>query len=291
MFMLRNLWELVRPYQYVKNIFIFLPAFFAFRINEPAVLSGTFIAFCAFSLVASAVYILNDWFDRRDDAGHPVKKYRPIAAGHIPGHIAFVLAALLLIAGGLLAYSLAVTIFMLTAAYFLMNALYSYKLKHVPIVDITLIGFGFVIRLLVGAEVAHVPLSPWIIVLTFLLALFLSLAKRRDDVLIYLKTDKKMRKSIDGYNLKYLDSAMVMTASIVIPAYILWTFSTEIADKLDGDNLYLTSGFVILGILRYKHIVFVQEKSGNPSMILLTDRFLQLVLLGWMASLIWILYL
>lgn len=198
---------------------------------------------------------------------------------------------LLLIAGGVLSFSLSLTILLLITGYFLLNILYSIKLKHIPLIDISLIGIGFIIRLQVGSEAAYVPLSPWIIVLTFLLALFLSLAKRRDDLLLYRDTDQKLRQSIDGYNLKFIDSAMVMTASVVVLAYILWTFSTEIADQLDGNFLYLTSFFVILGIMRYMHITFVQELSGNPSMVLLRDRFLQLVLLFWMVSLIGILYL
>ncbi len=288
---IRQFLELMRPHQFTKNLFVFLPAFFAFRITDPALFIQTTFAFVAFCLVAGAVYIINDWSDRYEDMNHPEKKHRPIASGRISKQTAFIGMVLLLSAGALLSYALSVTILLLTTGYFLINIIYSVKLKHIPLLDISLIGVGFVIRLLVGSEAAHVPLSPWIIVLTFLLALFLSLAKRRDDVLIYLDTNRPHRKSVDGYNLKFLDSAMVMTASIVILAYILWTFSTEIADQLDGDHLYLTSVFVILGMMRYMHIAFVQGKSGNPSIVLLRDRFLQLVLLGWMASLIGILYL
>lgn len=127
--------------------------------------------------------------------------------------------------------------------------------------------------------------------MTFLLALFLSLAKRRDDVLIYLKTDQKMRKVIDGYNLKFLDAAMMMTASIVVVAYILWSVSPEVAERLNTQNIYLSAVFVVLGILRYMQIALVEEKSGNPSKVLLRDRFIQLTMVGWISVFVWILYL
>jgi decaprenyl-phosphate phosphoribosyltransferase len=156
---------------------------------------------------------------------------------------------------------------------------------------VTVIASGFVIRLLVGSAVTGVVLSHWIIVMTFLLALFLALAKRRDDVLILLQTGQKTRKAIDGYNLKFLDSAMVMTASIVVLAYILWSISPEVAVRLGSENLYLSSVFVVLGVMRYMQIAYVEEKSGNPSMVLLRDHFRQRVLLGWLGVLAWILYL
>lgn len=287
----RNYRKLIRPYQYTKNLFVFLPAFFAFQLDRLSLAGEIMLAFVAFSLTASAVYVLNDWLDRFEDARHPEKKYRPIASGVISKGHAFLLMGVLLIAGTVLAGLLSVSVLILISGYFVLNALYSIRLKHLPIVDISLIGIGFVLRLMVGAEVADVPLSPWIIMITFLLALFLSLAKRRDDVLLFRDNDKNIRPSVDGYNLKFVDSAMVMTASIVVLAYILWTLSTEIAEELDENRLYLTSVFVILGMMRYMYITFVLEKSGNPSLILLQDRFLQATLAGWLACLIWILYL
>lgn len=283
--------ELIRPYQYTKNLFIFLPAFFAFQIDDVTLLGRTFLAFVAFSLISGAVYTLNDWIDRFDDARHPEKKHRPIASGRITKKAAFGVIAVMLSAGLLLSAYLGWAVFGMIAGYFVLFAMYSYKLKHFPIIDISLIGVGFVLRLFVGSEVTDVVLSPWIIVMTFLLALFLALGKRRDDVLIFQKTDQKMRRAVDGYNLKFLDVAMVMTAAVIVPSYILWTFSTEIADRLTSNNLYLTSFFVIAGLLRFMQVTYVQQKSGNPSLLLLRDRYIPLILLGWVTSLLWILYL
>jgi len=126
--------------------------------------------------------------------------------------------------------------------------------------------------------------------MTFLLALFMALAKRRDDVLIFLDTGKRMRKVIDGYNLQFLDTAMAIMASVVIVAYTLYTTSPEVEARLDSEYLYLTAFFVILGVMRYLKITFVYKNSGSPAKILNTDRFMQLILLGWVVTFSWILY-
>ena len=202
----------------------------------------------------------------------------------------FIFLAILLFAGGVASYLISPSIFLLVLTYLMLNLAYTIKLKHVAIIDVAIISTGFVIRLLVGAEATQVDLSHWIIVMTFLLALFLSLAKRRDDVLIYLKTDQKMRKVIDGYNLKFLDAAMTATASIVVVSYILWSISPEVAERLNTQNIYLSAVFVVLGVLRYMQITFVEEKSSNPSKALLEDRFTQLNLVGWVSVLSIVIY-
>lgn len=285
-----DFYKLIRPYQYSKNLFIFVPAFFSFQIDNFESLYTATIAFIAFSLIASSIYVVNDWFDRYEDSKHPEKCHRPIASGRVSGRLALLYIVLLSIAGSVLANIISLNVWLLIIFYFFMNIAYSLKLKHIAVIDISIIALGFVMRLFVGAEATQVGLSHWIIVMTFLLALFLSLAKRRDDVLIYLKTEKKMRRVIDGYNLKFLDAAMIMTASIVVLAYILWSISPEVVVRLSSDSLYLTSAFVMLGVMRYMQITFVEEKSGNPSKILLKDRFIQWVLAGWLLSFTLILY-
>jgi len=288
--MLTAVVRLMRPHQYTKNLFIFLPPFFAFSLADAQAFVQATMAFAAFSLVASAVYVLNDWIDREDDRLHPEKCTRPIASGQIDGPLVWLLMAVLVIAGSALMLAVSAQALGVALAYLLLNVAYSLKLKHVPVIDVTLISTGFVLRLFVGAFATGVALSHWIIVMTFLLALFLALAKRRDDVLIYLNTEQKMRRAIDGYNLKFLDSAMMMSASIVIVAYILWSISPEVVTRIGSENLYLTSLFVVLGVMRYMQIAFVEEMSGNPSRIVLRDRFIQLVLLGWLGSFAWLLY-
>ncbi len=289
--MLKSIILLARPHQYIKNLFIFLPAFFAFKIDDADLIWNTLIAFAAFCLTASAVYILNDWKDQEDDRNHPEKCSRPIASGAVSTFTAYIILGLFLSGGVVLALICSIQVFFLIIIYFVLNVAYSLKLKHIPIIDVSIISIGFVLRLFAGSEASEVELSHWIIVMTFLLALFLSLAKRRDDVLIFINSDQKLRKVIDGYNLKFLDSAMVMTSSIVVLAYILWTLSPEVSARLSTENTFLTSIFVVLGIMRYMQITFVEEKSGSPTKVMLKDKFIQLALFGWVSSFVWILYL
>jgi len=282
--------KLMRPHQYVKNLFIFLPIFFALKITDVELLIQAFIAFIAFSLTASAIYTLNDYHDIEEDREHPKKKSRPLASGAISKKQAIGIMAILSLAGFALMFSLSLQAGAILATYVLMNIAYSFYLKHIAILDVTIIAIGFVLRLFIGSAVTGIALSMWIVIMTFLLALFLALAKRRDDVLIYLETGKKMRKVIDGYNLQFLDGAMMIMASVVIVAYTLYTTSTEVVSRMDSQYLYLTALFVILGIMRYLQIAFVLEDSGSPTKIVLRDRFTQLTLLGWILSFGWILY-
>jgi decaprenyl-phosphate phosphoribosyltransferase len=283
--------EQLRPHQYTKNLFIFLPLFFAFELGNMQLLMQATVAFVAFSLVASGCYVFNDLLDRVEDRLHPEKKFRPLPSGRISPRAAMVLMIALLSGGGLIMAVVSLKAFVLLIAYLLLNLAYTLKIKHIPILDITMIASGFVIRLFVGSAVTGVALSHWIIVMTFLLALFLALAKRRDDVLILQQTGIKTRTTVEGYNLKFLDSTMVMTASIVVLAYILWSISPEAAVRLGSRHLYLSSVFVVLGVMRYMQIAYVEEKSGSPTMVLLRDHFLQMVLFGWLGFLVWILYL
>jgi len=282
--------KLMRPHQYVKNLFIFLPLFFALKITETDLLLQAFIAFIAFSLTASAIYTLNDYHDIEEDRQHPKKKNRPLASGAISKTQAIGIMAILSLLGFALMLSLSLQAGAILATYVLMNIAYSFYLKHIAILDVTIIAIGFVLRLFIGSAVTGIALSMWIVIMTFLLALFLALAKRRDDVLIYLETGKKMRKVIDGYNLPFLDGAMMIMASVVIVSYTLYTTSTEVVTRMDSQYLYLTALFVILGIMRYLQIAFVLKDSGSPTKIVLRDRFTQLTLLGWILSFGWILY-
>ncbi len=280
----------MRPQQYIKNLFIFLPLFFALKITDTGLLTNAFIAFIAFSLTASAVYILNDYHDIEEDRQHPKKKNRPLASGAISKVQALGIMAVLFVAGFGLMAMLSLQAVMILLAYVMMNIAYSLYLKHIAILDVTIIAIGFVLRLFIGSVVTNIPLSMWIVVMTFLLALFMALAKRRDDVLIYLDTGKKMRKVIDGYNLQFLDTAMAIMASVVIVSYTIYTTSPEVVTRVHSQYLYLTALFVILGIMRYLQITFVLKDSGSPTKIVFKDRFIQLTLLGWIITFAWILY-
>ena len=287
---LRSFFTLLRPHQYTKNMLIFAPLFFSGRITELNLLFNALTAFIAFSLCASSVYILNDYKDRHEDRLHPKKKHRPIAAGDISTKSALLLMSVLAMLGGLLMAAVSISALYVLLAYIVINIGYSLHLKHVALVDVTLIAIGFVLRLFVGACATQTNLSAWIIIMTFLLALFLALAKRRDDVLIFQETGQKMRPVIDGYNLKLIDGLMMISAAVVIVAYMLYTVSPDIAPWIQSKYLCLTALFVILGIMRYLQIAFVENESGSPTMVLLRDRFLQMTIAGWVVSFMWVIY-
>lgn len=282
--------KLMRLHQYIKNIFIFLPLFFALEITNINLLLNALLAFIAFSLSASSIYIFNDYMDIEVDRLHPKKRKRPLASGEVSKKSAKSLIAILSIVGISLMAVVSLKALYVLLLYVGLNIAYTLHLKHIAILDITIIAIGFVLRLFVGAFATDIKLSMWIVVMTFLLALFMALAKRRDDVLIYLNTGKKMRKVIDGYNLQFLDTAMAIMASVVIVAYTIYTTSSEVVARVHSEYLYLTALFVILGVLRYLQITFVEEESGSPTKIVLKDRFMQFVLLGWIITFIWILY-
>lgn len=164
-----------------------------------------------------------------------------------------------------------------------MNIAYSLGLKHITIVDIFIIASGFVLRLFAGASVIDNQLSMWIIIMTFLLALFLAVAKRRDDVLLSSQ-GKETRKNIDGYNLEFVNAVMVFMSGVIVVAYILYTVSDEVIERLNSQYLFLTTFFVILGIMRYMQLTFVEQNSGSPTKIVLKDRFLQITIMFWLAS-------
>jgi decaprenyl-phosphate phosphoribosyltransferase len=282
--------KLIRLDNWVKNLFIFLPVFFAGEIMNVNKLITLFIAFLSFSMVASAVYIFNDYIDIEKDKLHPLKRNRPLASGEVKMAVAFSIMGLFLINGLFFAYITNLKFLYLVLGYAALNIAYTLVLKKIPIVDIHIIAIGFVLRILAGGLVADVFLSKWIIILTFLLSLFLALAKRRDDLLIYNKSGEKMRDSIDGYNLLFVDAAMVLMAAIVVLSYIMYTVSEEVYARMHIEYLYLTSFWVIIGVLRYLQLSIVSEKSGSPTLILLKDTFIQVVLIGWLSSFYFLLY-
>ena len=275
--------QLLRPHQYIKNLFIFAPILFYLGKVEFIAYEKVFFTFILFSIIASSIYIFNDINDIHEDRKHPSKKYRPIASKKISIQNAKKLFYLLAVVGLGFSFLLDTKLFFIFVLYFLLNIFYTKKLKHISIIDIFIIATGFVLRLFAGSVVSDIALSKWIIIMTFLLAIFLALAKRRDDVMLALKGEKT-RKNIDGYNLEFINSSMVLMSGVVIVSYILYTVSEDVVAKLHTKNLYLTSFFVILGILRYMQITFVEQKSGSPTKIVLKDRFLQLTIFFWLIS-------
>ena len=274
--------KLIRPHQYIKNIFVFAPLLFSFRYTYSDILNIS-VVFILFSLIASSIYVFNDLMDIEEDRQHPKKKFRPLANEKVKKRTAIIFIFLLSSVSLIGAFSFNQELFYILLFYFILNISYSLKLKHISIVDIFIIATGFVLRLFAGASVIEAPLSMWIIIMTFLLALFLAIAKRRDDFVLS-KIGKETRKNVDGYNLEFVNAIMVLMSGVIIVSYILYTVSAEVIERLNTEYLYITAFFVIIGIMRYMQIIFVEENSGNPTMIVLKDRFLQVAILLWLLS-------
>src|SRR5690606_10655504 len=284
--------QLMRPNQWVKNTFIFLPAFFALKIDDPGVVIHLLLAFLGFSLLASAVYIFNDMLDVEEDRLHPTKRNRPFASNRVTKAEGITLIAVLLAVGLGTFYVFIgnIYVFLIVCFYLVQNILYTVKLKHIAILDVFIIAVGFVIRLLIGGIVSGTELSHWIVLMTFVLALFLAFAKRRDDVFNYVRTGVSARKNLDGYNLEFLNIVITSLATVVVVCYIMYCVSDEVIGRF-GEYVYVTSFFVILGVLRYLQLTFVWLISGSPTAVLLSNRFLQVIILGWIISFIGIIYL
>ena len=285
--------QLLRPKEWVKNLFLLIPLFFAGEMFNTEKLLMLVPGFFAFSFVASTIYILNDYRDREDDRKHPTKCKRPLAAGLIQPAVALAIAALLLIVGFALAYMAnpKMKFLFVLGIYFLLNVGYSLGLKNIPILDIVIIAVGFVFRVKGGSIITVVPISEWLIIMVFLLALFMAIGKRRDDVLLKLKSGTDMRKSIKGYNLDFLNVSLSLVCAVIVVAYFMYTMSPEVIQRMGTYRLYYTCLFVLVGILRYLQIVFVLERSGSPTRIFIGDRFLQICMALWGASFYFLVYL
>ena len=282
---------LARPHQYLKNVLLFAPLFFGGKLYDVPALAATTLAFAAFCLSASAVYTLNDLCDAGSDRRHPTKRHRPVASGVITPSRAGIFGGALLLAG--LGFAMALGSAGFAAAlglYLAVNAGYSLALKHYSVTDVLLIASGFVIRIHAGGVVSGVAVSEWLVVITFLLSLFLALGKRRDDLLQEEEAGGQLRKSLDGYNLEFVTSAMTMMAAVVIVGYILYTVSPEVEARHGSRHLYLTGFWVIAGILRYLQLTLVERKSGSPTWVLIHDGYLQLTIAMWIVSFLVIIY-
>lgn len=282
--------KLLRPKDWAKNLFLFLPLFFGRQIFDSAKLISVSLGFLAFCCVASSVYIINDYRDREDDRKHPVKCRRPLASGAVSPNIALLICALLLIGGFALAWEIRDKFFFVLAVYFLINLGYSLGLKSIAILDIMLLAAGFVLRIKGGSVISLVPLSEWIVIMVFLLAVFMAIGKRRDDVLLKLSSGTDMRKSVKGYSLELLNVLLALVCAVIVVAYLMYTLDPRTTKNAGSDRLFYTSVFVLAGIMRYLTIIYVSADSGSPTKILYKDRFIQITLLLWIASFTLLLY-
>lgn len=291
---IRHIIKVARPTHWIKNIFVFLPVFFGGALLNTTEVVAAALTFMSFSLAASAIYCLNDIIDVGADRAHPVKCKRPIASGAITIPQAYGMMTVSLLISIVLMFLLPeghAKSILVIIAYFVINVAYCLRLKEYAIIDVCIIASGFVFRILAGGYATGVHLSKWIVLMTFLLTLFLAFAKRRDDVLRMNTTGRAPRKNTSRYNLTFINQAITITGSVMVVCYVMYTVSPEIIAQFATDKLYLTSILVILAILRYLQISVVDEKSGDPVKVALSDRATQLILLAWLLSFLIIIYL
>lgn len=282
--------KLLRPKDWAKNLFLFIPLFFSGDLKNWSLYPSLLLGFAAFSLVASSIYIINDYRDIEDDRKHPQKSKRPLASGKVSKTAALIICMLLLATGFTIAYFIRDKFVFVLGIYFALNLAYSFGLKTIPILDIVIVAIGFVLRIKGGAVIAVIGLSEWLNIMVFLLALFMAIGKRRDDVLLKLSSGTDMRKSIKGYNLEFLNVLLALVCAVTVVAYFMYTMSPEVSHRLGTYRLYYTCLFVLAGIMRYLQIIFVQASSGSPTKILYKDVFIQITLFLWIASFYLIIY-
>lgn len=285
---MRGMLTLIRPRQWIKNVFVAAPLFFTPDKVSPSTVFTVLAGIVVFSMAASAVYCLNDLRDREADRSHPVKRRRPLASGAVSPATAVVLMALLATGSLAGAFSLGARVFAVIAAYLLLNVAYSLYLKRVAIIDVLIVAFGFVLRIEAGSLLIGTEPSAWILIVTGLLALFIALAKRRDDVVRDIGAEH--RKSLDGYSRQFLDASIMAVLSMLLVSYLIFTTDEAVMERLGTHRLYFTAPFVIAGVLRYLQLTVVYERSGSPTDLVYRDAGLQISIAGWLATFAFILY-
>lgn len=285
--------RLLRAEQYVKNTFVLLPLFFAGRVQDGHLLVQALVMFMVFCCASSATYIFNDCQDRHEDRHHPTKRLRPIANGEVSVSSALFLAAGLLGTSCLLAGVMIGTPgLLIVVSYLALNVIYSLKAKHISIIDVTCIALGFVLRVGGGTVATGLAFSQWLFLLVFLLCMFLGLGKRWDDLKLIEagQVTGKVRKSLSGYSDQFVTSAMTFFATISCICYIVYTTLPETQAHYHSEYVYITALWVVLGIMRYQQIIFLECRSGSPTRVLLRDRFVRMTVIAWVVHIYFLLY-
>lgn len=267
-----QLFKSLRPKQWIKNAFILIPLIFAEKVFDYSSLFRSLLAAAIFCLVASAVYLINDVIDLDTDRSHPVKKYRPIAAGLISPMSAVVAATLLLMISLLCGFILGVDFIIVVIIYLGVQAAYNAVLKEKVILDIFCVSSGFFLRVVAGAVAINVVISQWLIICTISISMFLSLAKRRNELtLLGLNNAQDHRRVLSEYSPYLLDQMIGVVTATTLLSYMLYCISPQIIEQFGTENLIYTFPFVLFGIFRYLYLIHSKERGGSPEMVLYTD--------------------
>ncbi len=277
--------KLMRPKQWLKNIFVLAALIFSGKFSNGHILLLNLYVFILFSLISSAVYILNDIVDVEKDKQHPQKKYRPIASGKVSKIQALILELILVCIVLFASYSINIKLLFILLTYYIMNILYSFILKNVVIVDVMIITMGFVLRVISGSIVTNVQLSPWLILCTILISLFLALNKRRSEI-VTLKDKRGLhRKILEEYSVELIDSMLTIVTPSILITYCLYTFSS-----IQSRTMMITIPFVLYGIFRYQYLVTKKNVGGKPEDVFQNDVPFLIDVVIWAILIIGIIY-
>lgn len=286
--------QLLRPLQWLKNAFVLASVFFSNKLLEWDYLWPTLVVLASFCMISSSIYCFNDLRDVGTDRIHPVKCKRPIASGAVSVKGGYTMMLICTITAFLLIpFANSVNtpyLYILLATYWLMNIAYCIKLKQYAIIDIFIIATGFVLRVVSGGLASAIWISQWLIQMTFLISLFLALTKRYDDFVLFEQTGSKPRVSITGYNKTFINEAISIIAAVTLVCYIMYTLSEEVINRMGNSYLFLTSIWVLAGLFRYLQNMAVYGLSGSPTKSIIKDHFIQLCIIGWIASYFIIIY-
>jgi 4-hydroxybenzoate polyprenyltransferase len=285
-FRLAMLGRAARPSQWIKNFACFAGVIFSGRLFEAHAALASMIAFGAFSLGASAVYLFNDVVDRSRDRLNPIKRHRPIASGAVPVSWALALSAFLALAACGISAALPPFCLPILALYLLINLAYSLRLKHAVLLDVGLIAIGFVLRVLMGVYAVQVQPTAWIMLCMFFLALFLGFAKRRGEKRLQANDEMSRRPVLTKYQVGYLDALLGMTATMAVLCYTLYTVTGRQGDA----TLVITVPLVTYGVVRYMLLVMVEGGGESPDKILVSDRLLLGTILLWTLLCVIVIY-
>ena len=279
----RDYFRLLRPQQWTKNLLVLAPLLFADQFSIKGQCVKACIMFSAFCVISSSIYIFNDLMDRKADQAHPRKQSRPIAAGRVRPGMATLISFLLVALGLTLVWNAQIAALACILGYLALQAGYTLFLKKLVILDVIAIAAGFVLRAAAGAYAIQVSISPWLLICTILLALFLALSKRRSEL---LTSDRAVehRAVLDEYNLPFLDQLIAIVTSCTVLAYILYTFSDQTMQKFPSHLMPLTLPFVLYGIFRYLYLIYRKSEGGEPELLLVRDLPLLIDIVLWGAA-------
>jgi len=287
---MKYLFIALRPRQWIKNLFVFLPLIFGKKLFLCPINLKVAGAFFLFSIAASVVYLVNDIVDLEKDRLHPAKRLRPIASGKVSIKQAKFAAYMLSLLVIPISFLLNVSFGSIVVIYLIFNICYTKVLKNIVIIDIFCIGFFFLLRILVGCAVAEVAISHWIIFMSILLALFLGFIKRRHELRFLKKKANLHRQVLTKYTQQFIDQMISVVTSSIVVVYMLYTVDARTVREVGNDHLMYTIPFVYYGIFRYMYLVYKRRKGGDAASVLLSDSKMQATLALWGATCIAVIY-